>query len=35
MAEGIIEEAGTPEKIFDNPQSEKTRSFLRGTQERF
>ena len=35
MAEGVIEEAGTPEEIFDNPKSEKTRAFLRGTQERF
>ena len=35
MAEGIIEESGTPEEIFEHPKSEKTRSFLRGTQERF
>ena len=35
MAEGVIEEAGTPEEVFDNPKSEKTRAFLRGTQERF
>ena len=35
MAEGIIEESGTPEEIFDQPKSEKTRAFLRGTQERF
>ena len=35
MAEGIIEESGTPEEIFGSPKSEKTRSFLRGTQERF
>ena len=35
MAEGIIEESGTPEEIFDRPKSEKTRAFLRGTQERF
>ena len=35
MADGVIEEIGTPEQIFENPQSEKTRTFLRGTQERF
>ena len=35
MAEGIIEESGTPEEIFEHPKNEKTRSFLRGTQERF
>ena len=35
MADGVIEEMGTPEQIFDNPQSEKTRAFLRGTQEKF
>ena len=35
MAEGIIEECGTPEAVFGNPQSEKTRAFLHGTQERF
>lgn len=29
MADGIIEEQGTPEQIFDNPQSERTKSFLR------
>jgi polar amino acid transport system ATP-binding protein len=33
MADGVIEEMGTPEQIFENPQSEKTRSFLRGVQE--
>ena len=35
MADGVIEEMGTPEQVFDNPQSEKTRAFLRGTQEKF
>ena len=35
MADGVIEEMGTPEQIFDNPQSEKTRAFLRGAQEKF
>ena len=35
MADGVIEEMGTPEEVFDNPQSEKTRAFLRGAQEKF
>ncbi len=35
MADGVIEEIGTPEQIFENPQSEKTRTFLRGAQEKF
>ena len=28
MADGVIEEQGTPEQVFDNPQSERTRAFL-------
>jgi amino acid ABC transporter ATP-binding protein, PAAT family (TC 3.A.1.3.-) len=28
MDEGIILEQGTPKEIFDNPQSERTKSFL-------
>ena len=28
MADGIIEEMGTPEEVFDNPKSQKTQSFL-------
>ena len=35
MADGVIEEMGTPEQIFDAPRSEKTRAFLRGAQEKF
>ena len=35
MADGVIEEMGTPEQVFGDPQSEKTRAFLRGTQESF
>ena len=35
MADGVIEEIGTPEQIFDNPRSDKTRAFLRGFQEKF
>ena len=33
MADGVIEEMGTPEEVFDNPKSEKTRSFLQKTNE--
>jgi len=35
MADGVIEEMGTPEEVFDHPRSEKTRSFIRGTQQAF
>ena len=35
MADGVIEEIGTPEEIFDNPRSEKLCAFLHGSQERF
>ncbi len=28
MADGIIEECGTPEEVFDHPQSPKTKAFL-------
>ena len=35
MAEGVIEEMGTPEAVFDNPRSEKLRAFLHGAQEKF
>ena len=35
MADGVIEEMGTPEQVFEHPQSEKTRAFLQGTQELF
>ena len=33
MAEGIIEEEGTPEQVFGNPQSPKTRQFLSSSLE--
>ena len=33
MADGVIEEMGPPEQLFDDPMSEKTRAFLRGAQE--
>ena len=35
MADGKIEEMGTPEEIFDHPKSEKTRSFVHGAQQVF
>ena len=35
MADGVIEEIGTPEQIFDTPQSEKTKAFIFGAQEKF
>ena len=35
MADGVIEEMGTPQEVFDNPKSEKTRTFLHGVHEIF
>ena len=35
MADGVIEEMGTPEEVFDHPRSEKTRAFIRGAQQPF
>ena len=35
MADGVIEEIGTPEEIFEHPTSEKTKAFLYGADERF
>ena len=35
MADGVIEEMGTPEQIFEHPQSEKTRAFLQSSLEEF
>ena len=35
MADGVIEEMGPPEQIFDNPKSEKTRAFLQASLEPF
>ena len=35
MADGVVEEMGTPEEVFDHPKSEKTRSFIRGIQQAF
>lgn len=33
MADGVIEEMGTPQEVFDTPKSERTKSFLRSTRE--
>ena len=35
MADGVIEEMGTPEEVFDHPKSEKTQSFIHGAQQAF
>ena len=35
MADGVIEEMGTPAEVFDDPKSEKTRAFIRGTQQNY
>lgn len=33
MADGVVEESGTPLQVFDNPRSEKTRAFLNKSLE--
>lgn len=35
MADGVIEEYGTPEEVFENPKSKKTKSFLNKSLEAF
>ena len=35
MSDGVIEEIGTPEQVFNAPRSEKTLAFLQGAQEQF
>lgn len=35
MADGIIEEMGTPKELFDNPRSEKLKAFLKKSDEKF
>ena len=35
MADGVIEEMGTPEEVFDNPTSPKTKAFLNKSIESF
>ena len=34
MADGVIEEMGTPQEIFENPKSEKTKNFLKNSFEK-
>jgi polar amino acid transport system ATP-binding protein len=34
MADGVIEEEGTPEEVFGNPKSEKTKAFLQKSFEK-
>ena len=34
MADGVIEEMGTPQQVFENPKSEKTRAFLGSSLEK-
>ena len=33
MAQGVVEEVGTPKEVFDNPKSEKTIAFLQKSKE--
>ena len=33
MADGVIEESGTPKEVFDHPKSEKTKTFLQKSLE--
>lgn len=35
MADGIVEECGSPEQVFENPKSEKVKSFLANSLEKF
>ena len=35
MADGVIEEMGTPQQVIDQPQSPRTRAFLHGVREKF
>ena len=35
MANGVVEEAGNPSEVFDNPKSEKTKAFLANSLEKF
>ena len=34
MADGVIEEIGTPQEVFENPKSDKTRHFLQNSLEK-
>ena len=33
IADGVIEEMGTPEEVFENPQSEKLKNFFNKSVE--
>ena len=33
MADGVIEEQGSPEEVFGNPQSPKTKAFLQESEK--
>ena len=33
IADGVIEEEGTPEEVFENPKSEKTKAFLQKSRD--
>ena len=35
MADGVVEEMGSPQQIYENPQSEKTKAFLANSLEKF
>lgn len=35
MADGVVEEMGIPQQIYENPQSEKTKAFLANSLEKF
>lgn len=35
MADGVIEEMGTPQQVFDDPKSDKLKAFLHGTRNDF
>lgn len=35
MADGVVEEAGTPQQVFENPKSQKTKAFLANSLEKF
>ena len=34
MSEGVIAEEGDPEKLFDNPQTEKLKNFLQSVKDK-
>lgn len=35
MSDGVVEECGTPQQVFEHPKSEKTRAFLANSLEKF